>query len=200
MLKIAVCDTGFGGELFADRLEELLPIIEVIRIIDWRNALKMEQHPRESYKITEEALRPYIGTVDLIIIANYLVSANCLSRFRRKYPRQKFIGFTLHPRRIAKRPVLILTTRATTRNLVYFNISHKMNAKTICLDRWPHLIDDGELTDDDFKRDLETAIHHIKILPHQIMLACGQFTDLIPKLRQFFGHNTRIVDSFDDTI
>lgn len=200
MLKIAVFDTGFGGELFADRLEETLPIVKVIRVIDWRNALKVEQHPREARKITEEALRPYIGTVDLIVIANYLISAVSLSHFRHKYPSQKFIGFTLRPRRIAARPTLFLTTRATTKNLVYFTTSHKLKAKTICLDRWPHLIDDGELTADNFKNDLQPAIDRINFSPNQVMLACGQFTDLLPEFRKFFGHNTRIVDSFSDTL
>ncbi len=200
MLKIAVFDTGFGGELFADRLEEALPVVKVIRVIDWRNALKVEQHPREARKIAEEALRPYIGTVDLIVIANYLISAVGLSYFRRKYPNQKFIGFTLRPHRISTKPTVILTTRATTRNFVYFSASHRLKAKTICLDRWPHLIDDGELTSDDFKKDLDSALSRVNFSPSQVMLACGQFTDLLPEFRKFFGHNTRIVDSFDDTM
>ena len=40
MLKIVVLDSGFGGELFADKLNDQLSIVEVIRVIDWRNANK----------------------------------------------------------------------------------------------------------------------------------------------------------------
>ena len=200
MLKIAVFDTGFGGELFADKLEESLPIVEIIRVIDWRNALRVEQHPREARKIVEEALRHYIGTVDLIILANYLISATSLSYLRHKYPNQKFIGFTLKPHRITILPTLILTTHATTRNFAYFSVSRRLKAKTICLDHWPHLIDDGELTDDDFKKDLNFAVQRINFAPRQVMLACGQFTELAPAFRKFFGHNVRIIDSFNDTL
>ena len=201
MLKIAVFDTGFGGELFADRLEEEMSVVGVIRVIDWRHAKRIEQHPHEIRKITESALRPYIGTVDLIIIANYQISTNCLSHLRRKYPDQKFVGFTLRPNRILNRPTIILTTKPTTRSLAYFLVARELKAKTICLDRWPSLIDDGELTDRDFENDLERPLQNISHLgTYQVLLACGQLNDCLPKLRETFGHNARIVDSFDHTL
>ncbi len=202
MLKIAVFDTGYGGELFADRLEKELPVVEVIRVITWRNARKMEEHPLAARKLTEESLRPYIGNVDLLVIANYQLSITCLSYLRKKYPNQKFIGFTLKPKRIVKRPTIILTTKATTKNLAYIAAAHVLKAKTICLDRWPALIDDGELTDDHFKADLEPALGRVAshFKPQQVLLACGQFSECTPRLRKVFGHNVRIVDSFDHTI
>ena len=48
MLKIVVFDSGFGGELFADIIEEELPVVEVIRVIDWRNAKELQNNPRKS--------------------------------------------------------------------------------------------------------------------------------------------------------
>jgi len=201
MLKIAVFDTGYGGELFADRLEQELPVVDVIRVIAWRNAKRIEEHPFTARKVTEESLRPYIGNVDLLVIANYQISATCLSYLRRKYPEQKFVGFTLRPKRAAKRPTIILTTKSTTKNLAYFNVARDLKAKTICLDRWPALIDDGELTEDNFKLDLEPALRRISIPKScQVLLACGQFSEYMPKFRKIFGHNARIVDSFDHTI
>lgn len=206
MKKIAVFDTGFGGELFADRLEAELSIVEVIRVIAWRHAVRIEQHPREARRISEEVLRPYIGNVDLLVIANYQISATSLSYLRRKYPRQKFVGFTMRPKRITNRPTLILTTRATTKNLAYLALvcslmSEHSKFKTICLNHWPHLIDNGELTSNDFQIDLEPLVRDFKRFPSpQIILTCSQFTECIPKFRQIFGHNARIIDSFDDTI
>ena len=41
MLKVVVFDSGYGGELFADYLEEELPLVDIVRVIDWRNADKM---------------------------------------------------------------------------------------------------------------------------------------------------------------
>ena len=202
MLKIAVFDSGFGGELFADRLESELPIVEVIRVIDWRSAREAQKSPLSARKSAERALRPYFGKVDLIIIANYLLSATSLKYFRRKYSTQKFVGFTLRPRRIvANRPTLIITTKPTTRNPAFIVFARRIKARTICLDAWPLLIDDGDLTSEDVKRDLDTALSGIRnFSPKQILLACGQFTELTADFRQVFGHNVRIVDSFDQTI
>lgn len=213
MLKIAVFDTGYGGEIFADRLETELPIVEVIRVIAWREAERIEKHPLKSRKIVEESLRSYIDNVDLIVVANYQLSATCLSYLRRKYKNQKFIGFTLRPKRIIKkRPTIILTTKPTTKSLAYRALVHELKAKTICLDSWPALIDDGELTASHFKSDLEPPLsritaqsscanHHAKrLMPTQVLLACSQFTDCIPEFRKIFGHNARIVDSFDHTL
>lgn len=202
MLKIVIFDSGYGGENFADRLESELPTTEIIRVIDWRSADIILANSKRARILAEKALRPFIGKVDLIIVANYLVSATSLKYFRHKYKDQKFIGFTLTPRRIIPgRPTLILTTKAITKNFAYFNFTHRLRAKTICLDRWPALIDDGELTKENLESDLQSAVGQIKkFVPKQVFLACSQFTELKPELRNFFGHNIRIVDSFEDTI
>lgn len=202
MLKIVVFDSGFGGELFADKLESELPTVNVIRVIDWRNAESFLQSSKKARIAAEKSLRPYIGKVDLIILANYLLSTTSLKYFRKKYKNQKFVGFCLSPRRIVnKRRTLVLTTTATTKNLTFFSFACRNKAKTICLDRWPLLIDDGELTAEDLKQDLNLAMSNFRsFLPQQVMLACGQFSEYIPELRRIFGHNVRIVDSFDHTI
>ena len=201
MLKIVVFDSGFGGELFADRLESEIPVVEVIRVIDWRSANQILSSPRGARKAAEKALRPYVGNVDLIVFANYLLTTTSLKYFRRKYRNQKFVGLNLRSKRLARKPTLILTTKAVSRTLAYFQFAKNLRAKTICLDTWPHLIDDGELTSEDCERDLSAALRRVdNFSPQQILLACGQFTELTPKIRQIFGHNVRIVDSFDTAI
>lgn len=202
MLKIVIFDSGYGGENFADQLESELPTTEIIRVINWRKRDEILRDPKKARILAENALSPYINKVDLIIIANYLISATSLKYFNRKYKNQKFIGFTLMPRRILPgKPTLILTTKAVTKKFAYLNFIPRTNTRTICLDAWPPLIDDGELTEKEFNTDLEFAINKIKkFIPKQIFLACGQFTELKPQFRNFFGHNIRIVDSFEDTI
>ena len=91
MLKVVVFDSGYGGELFADYLSEEIGTIEVIRVIDWRNAEDLQKSARLARKITENTLRPYLGQVDLIVFANYLLSVTSLKYFRRKYKKQKYI-------------------------------------------------------------------------------------------------------------
>lgn len=202
MLKIVVFDSGYGGEFFADRLEEELPIVEVIRVIDWRNADKMLTNPKEARRIANGDLRPYIGKVDLIIFANYLITATSLKFFRRKYKNQRFMGLNLtKPKSSPKENILILTTKAVTRTINYYNfilhLGHK--SRTVTLDSWPALIDDGELNYLKIKETLFSYVDYAN-RSQEIYLFCSQFYDIKPELTKLFGRNLRIHDGFNDTI
>ena len=96
MLKVVVFDGGYGGEIFADKLESELTVIKVIRVIDWRHADQFLKNPRCARQAAREALRPYIGRVDLIIFANYFLSATSLKFFQHKFRNQAFLGLKFH--------------------------------------------------------------------------------------------------------
>lgn len=202
MLKIIVFDSGYGGEFFADKLAEELPIVEIIRVIDWRHAEQILSSPRLARKTAEEALRPYIGRADLIIFANYLLSLTSLQYFRKKYKNQRFIGMTLNrPKALAKREVVpVLTTKAVAKSLKYQNFIFRLHCKvkTFALDNWPAKIDDGELKRDDIKTTLSSFFekHH----PNSIVLACTQFYDLESDLKKLYGSKLKAIDYFSDTI
>ena len=202
MLKIVVFDSGYGGEFFADYLQEKLPIVEIIRVIDWRNADKILKNPKSARHAAKEALRPYIGKVDLIIFANHLLSITSLKHFRRKYKDQQFLGLSLKvPDTFVKRDVLILTTKSVSRTINYHNFIFriKRKTKTITLDSWPAQIDDGELSQD----EISTAITNVvtkDFNPQEIILACSQFSDIKSELRETLGKNIKIHDSFDDAV
>ena len=202
MLKIVVFDSGYGGELFADFLQEKLPIVQVIRVIDWRNADKILTKPRDARKVTELAIGPYIGKVDLIIFVNHLLTITSLKYFKRKYNNQKFLGLDLkRPSDFAERDTLILTTKAVMHTINYYNFLFRLKcrAKTIALDSWPAKIDDGELTIEEIKEVLKSFSSKEKIYPKNIILACSQFSDIKSELRSCFGYNIKIYDSFDDS-
>ena len=202
MLKVVVYDGGYGGELFADYLEENLPIVEVIRVIDWRNASAITKSARSARRTAKAALSPYLGQVDLIIFANHLLSITGLRYFRRHYPNQKFLGLHLEPpRRPHKRQFLILTTHAVAQTFNFHHFRHLLGfrTKTLCLDTWPAKIDDGELTASDISEAFMTA----SIYPHNyrdIFLACSQFSDLKPDLANYFHGQVKIYDSFDEAL
>ena len=203
MLKVVVFDGGYGGEFFADQLESELPVLEVIRVIDWRNADRLLTSSRKARRIAENALRPYIGRVDLIIFANHLLTITSLKYFRRKYKQQKFLGLTLkQPDSFVRRDVLVLTTKAVTRTINYYNyLFHvKRKVETMTQDDWPAQIDDGELTLDDIQSALESFLIHKDFKPEEIVLACSQFNDIKAELRSVLGQNLKIYDSFSDTI
>ena len=203
MLKVVVFDCGYGGEFFADRLTEELPILEVIRVIDWHHATEIQSSPRLARKCAERALRPYIGRAELIIFANHLLTLTSLKYFQRKYKNQKFLGLGLKlPDSPIKRDTIILTTKAVSRTINYYNFLFHIDrkSKTLILDSWPPLIDDGELTDSEIKATLQKFTAKTKISPGEIVLACSHFSDLKPVLRSYFGCTARIYDSTNDAI
>ena len=203
MLKIVVFDGGYGGEFFADQLEAELPVVEVIRVIDWRNAGQILASPKKARRVAREALRPYIGKVDLIIFANHLLTITSLKYFRRKYKDQKFIGFSLkEPDTFIKRDVLILTTHAVARTINYYNFLYRLKrkSKTLALDDWLPEIDNGELTEDEIRNTIEKSLTRTRVKPKEVILACSQFSDIKPELKHIFGQNLKIHDSVKDTI
>lgn len=202
MLKVVVFDSGFGGELFADLLEEEMPILEVIRVIDWRHAEAIGEKAKYARRTAEAALKPYLGQVDLIIFANHLISITSLKYFRRKYRNQKFLGLCLEPpSRIVKRDYLILTTKAVSRTLNYHHYVLHLHArsKTLRLDSWPGKIDDGELNQSEIDSTLELA-SVFRNQPKDIILACSTFRDIRSELSSYFNQRVRIYDGFDRTL
>ena len=202
MLKIVVFDCGYGGEFFADSWEEAFPTIQVIRVIDWRHAAEYLISSRKSRKLALEALRPYIGRVDLIILANYLLSATSLKYFRKTFKNQKFIGLSFkEPDTFVKKNTIILTTKAITRTIAYRHYLFKIKRRPIVItpDSWLAKIDDGILT----RQEIADTIHdncHANFPPEEIILACSHFNDIKADLRHILSHNVKIYDSFNDTI
>lgn len=200
MLKVVVYDSGYGGEFFADWLATELPIIEIIRVIDWRSSSQMQNNPKEARKIADADLRPYIGHVDLIILANHLLTLTSLKHFRRKYKDQRFVGLNLKkPNSPPKKDAIILTTKAVTKTINYYNfIFHlRSKVKTLVLDNWPAKIDDDILTEQEIKDTLSQFIS-CDTRSQEIFLACSQFYDIKPKLTKLFGRNLKIHDGFND--
>lgn len=202
MLKIVVFDGGFGGEIFADELKECLDVVEIIRVIDWRNAEPLLMNRREARSIAEKDLAPYLGKVDLIVFANYLLSLTSLKYFTRKYPNQKFVGLSLKsPDTFISYPTLILTTTSVSKTLAFRNFvrSLKRRTKILTLDSWPAKIDDGELTDTEIAETIKVFLHKENFAPDEIILAEANFVDIKPVLKKLFK-KMRIYDSFEDTL
>ena len=199
MLKVVVFDSGYGGELFADLLEREMPVLEVIRVIAWRNSEALTRNARSARRAAKAALEPYLGQVDLIIFANHLLSLTSLNYFRRKYPHQKFLGLSLEPpANTVKRDYLILTTKAVSKTFRYCHYVFHLRAgsKTLKLDHWPDLIDDGELSPAAIAATLEKeAIFRHQ--PRDIVLACATFSDIKSELSHYFNQRVKIYDSFD---
>ena len=202
MLKIVVFDCGYGGEFFADRLEEELPVVDIIRVIDWRHANQIQSSPREARKFAKQALRPYIGEVDLIIFANYLLSLTSLKHFRRHYKNQHFLGLSLKvPEVTNKTSTIILTTKPVTRTINYYNYLFRLHRRstTVALDSWPAKIDDGVLSKAEIHASLIKYLDG-NVSEKEVIFACSQFYDIENDLKTIFGRNLKIHDGFKDTL
>ena len=203
MLKVVVFDSGFGGELFADKLNEEIGVVEVIRVIDWRNAEKYLESKRQARNLAEKALKPFLGKVDLIIFANTLLTITSLKYFRRKYKNQKFVGLGLKlPDTFANREALVLTTKAVKNTIDFrtFLLRLKGDSATLTLDSWPSKIDDGELDLDEIKCTINKFLISKNYYPREVILACTQFSDIKTELRKVLGNNIKIYDSFNDGV
>ena len=203
MLKVVVFDSGYGGEVFADLLEQELPIIEVVRVIDWRHAEQILKSAKTARLAAAEALRPYIGKVDLIIFANHLLSATSLNYFREKYKNQKFIGLNLKtPDTYIDQDILIITTTALTRSIKYHKFIHQLKRRTTTLkiDSWPAKIDDGELSLDEIRATISKHTLAKNFYPTGVILACAQLEDIKPDLEKAFTNKVKLHSSFDDAL
>lgn len=203
MLKVVVFDSGYGGELFADYLQENLPILQVVRVIDWRHSNIINTKYKEARKNTETALLPYINKVDLIIFANCLLSVTSLKYFKRKYPHQKFVGMEFPKLKTSsEREALVLTTKAITKTINYYNYLFRLKrrTKTIILDAWPDMIDNGELERCEILNTVKNFAAREKIIPNDIILTCTHFSEIKPELRSCFSGRVKIHDGFRDTL
>lgn len=203
MLKIVVFDGGFGGELFADKIENELPIVNVIRVIDWQHSEEISSSRKKARRATEEALLPYIGTVDLIILANHLLSATSLKYFRRKYHNQAFLGVALpNIKDASSRQMVVLTTTEMKKTMSYLGYSMHLpgSAITITMDDLPEKLDQGTINGREIVKYLDHKMIKLNAPPKTFILVCTHFCAIKRNLRNAYGYNIKIYDGFDETI
>lgn len=200
MLKVVVFDSGWGGELFADYLERELPILEVIREIDWRHAPYEGRSSEELCRLTEGAIKKYIGRVELIVLAGQAVSVLAIEYLRKKFPEQKIIGFGLRLEetleKIKEQRVIYLATSNILNSEEYKKAKLRFKNREFLepdCTGWSKLIDDGELTEEKVVDKLSNLINDgVQV----IVLGCTTFVDFKEKLEERFGWRVRVVDDF----
>ena len=203
MLKIVVYDCGVGGVLFANYLQRELPVVEVIRLTDPQNSELSTSSRREARRNAEAALRPYIGKVDLIVLANHFLTITSLRYFRQKHPEQRFLGFALPSTSQNKnRRVLILTTPAVSRTLAFHVYTHRIRQKTTTLAHadLPARIDEARFSLEVINKKIVQPMSSRKFDPKEIVLACSHFSALVHQLVRVYGKGIRIDDSYYETL
>ena len=204
MLKVAVFDSGWGGEMFADKLERAVPVLEVERVIDWRRAPYCTRGRTEICELAEKALKPYIGEVDVIVLASYTVTGAALHYLEWKYPEQRFVGFTAGMSGVALRAqakkILMLAPGMVRESWGYKQDLRKLHDAQLVrpeCEKWVTMVDDGEMTEEKVRKELgELAEERVEA----VLLYATGFVELEPMLKRIYGPQTLIVDEFSKVI
>lgn len=202
MLKVLVFDSGWGGELFADYLENEIGIIDVIRVIDWHNSPHEEFDEESLRALTEYMICPYIGRVDIIVLASYVVTEATLDWLRERYPGQKFLGFEIRLFSIIhanySKRILIASSKFLLNRPKYLmakrHIESVYGIQVIPLDchEWTKLIDNGNMTDIIIRQTLKDYDWRKDI----ILLYNTHYLDIKPRLEELFGWRVQVEDDF----
>lgn len=197
MLKIAVFDSGWGGELCADFLEEELPVAQIIRLIDWRNFPYTGKSENEIISLTERAISRCINKVDIIVLASNISTLCALDYLKDKYPNQKFIGVPSILERAYIRnheKSLVLSTTAIFCHPYYRKSTNSRrqnnNYTLVSCDNWLKPIENG-----DFNKKL--IIDKIQSIDNFsiVMLECTHLIELRWLFEKIYDWRIRVFDA-----
>lgn len=198
MLKVVVLDSGWGGEMFADYLEDNLKIVEVVRVIDWRGGAYVDLTDNEVRERVENLVKDYIGRVDVIILASYVATKFVLEELRLKYPEQKFVGFDLglskKLRKSKGRKIMMLAPSSIRETEEYRREKERLKRFEIlelCCEGWIRKIDDGEITEEIVRHGLKD-IQEVDI----VLLYETSLPDIKGIFEKIYGWQVWVVDDF----
>ena len=165
MLKIAVFGTGRGGEAVAKYLSTELNTVEVIEVIDWSGQNGAYEDLKEMNQTVCRFLSPYIKKVDLVVLADYMLSL-VIDSLRVKWPEQKIIGMEVDFRHVSKscqhaNVVTLLANETLLQTELGKKIYRQLSYADIIIpdcSGWEKLIDDGCMSKDVLKIRLEKIL------------------------------------------
>lgn len=196
MLKIVVFDSGWGGELIADYIEEELAVVEVIRVIDWQNAPYANKNQQEILRKVEASLLSYIGRADLIVLGGF-VFRFLIDVLAKRYPEQKFVTVDLKPMSISLRAthrVMILADQKLKDTDFYYKIRQSLAmfdvVEPMC-NHWTEMIDEGTMTKTILRKELQPFIDK-RI--DTVLILNTHFWDIEEDLEDVLGYQVRIID------
>lgn len=192
MLKIVVFDPGWGGELIGDFIEEELPV-EVIRIIDFKHAPYADKSRAEILQLTDEAVRPWVNEVDVIVLASSEVALLTQEYLEQKYPEQKFVSYGRGLDELIGKidKALILTTKGARKTKKYQEMKAGCQGSLLVepdCDKWEELVDDGMMTDEIIK-DTVRGFEGGTIVIH-----CAGFLDVEDNLKRIFRWRADVIN------
>ena len=196
MLKIVIFDTGTGGEMFADYVEQELAVVEVVRELHYEMAADCSLG--EMRLLTEAALLPHIGKADVIVLASYEITSAALTFLQRKYPRQKFLGFRPRlSRRLGGFPdgkrIMLVASRIVQRSAAYNHELEDLGRFKLVEsehDDWAE-VEAGLASVEDLRRE-QRKIGKIDA----ILMYCTDYRYLGRTFEKLYGWQVKVIDDY----
>ena len=200
-MKVLVFDSGWGGELFAKQLEQEIPVIDVVRMIDWQTGTYARLSDQEILEQTILNLERAVGKFDLIVIASFTISAVALKKLRKRFPEQEFMGFEPKaPKRLQKLNegnAVILASSIVKNTNGYKQAINKIKTTVVepeIADEWIERIDHDELEYEEIFRELG------QYDPDAIVCFETAFSDIKKSVEQCFGWRTVFYDQLTEEV
>lgn len=218
MLKVVVFDSGWGGEVVANYLENELQVVEIIRAIDWKNIPYERLTLAEIRHHAEIMLRKYIGKVDLIVFGGYITTLAALNYFEQRYPLQKFVGLGVNYYRILKsrhfpEHVTVMMDNLLLGGDICKELRRNLPNSTIIVpdcSGWEMMTNAGELSQHILRSELEpyfllyngrTGTRPRKpwntagqIKSDVVLLLNTHYWEVKQEIEQLFGYSVRVMD------
>ncbi len=192
MLKIVVFDGGWGGAIVADYLAEELTIAEVSCVIDWPHAPYGERTLTQICHYAENALREYIGKVDLVVLGGYTVSY-AMEYLRHRYRKQKFVGMDVNYYQILRSRlypshVTVMMSGSLIDTPMCDDLRRKLPFSTIVVPDcrgWEEMINNGMISAARIRSDLE---NYFELAPKNVFKAQDRRSSLLTEImREKYG-------------
>lgn len=209
--RVVVIDSGWGGEMVADLIEEELAIVEVVRVIDWRHAPYSRRRRTELLALAEAALAPYWQRADVVVLGGYEISL-VAEALREQHPEQKIVALPLTRflgRSDSRGRLLLLSDPRLVRMGECEQLIRGLEAQGAEVEapecsRWTELIDEGEMTAEIIRETLLAS----QTKPREdaraafafdaVLLANTHYWDIVEQLREVLQWPVHIVDLRDE--
>ena len=191
-MKIGVFDTGYGGEIVAERLKSHLPEHEYIVVNDRANLPYGNLSGNEIRLLTNHAIYPLLQNCPIIVVACNTATAHAIEWLRHAYPDTVFVGFEpmIKPARklTVTNHITICATKATLSSERYLQLVEQyatdLKIDTPNTDNWAQMIENHQ-TDQIVLSEIDQSIQRGSDV---VILACTHYLALENALRIKWPH------------
>lgn len=189
MKRVVVFDTGWGGELLAEKLAEALPY-EIEKVIPWRDGtLEEGRSAAEIRRLVERRLAEANCLTEecVIVLAEPGVALAAKAYLERKYPQTRFIGGLMGLKPAEKMLVLATPGLRSREEYQLWRARSQEVVEPDCTG-WAEKIYDGELDE----RTVRAAVEGYR--EGTVMILSTNFIDVRNVVEKEVGRRVKVVD------